>query len=164
VFACYGGDRFWPLTADVAVFHAPLDRTVRALRPRPRRRWWPRLRYPRHETLAAALAARTQHALLLVATNDRRTAVLSTAGLDHGWLRERAALDLRCDLVRTTFRPAGTDVDPAARFGDLRIEPAGGPGWSTIAELRAAYGYPATGVVTSLTGNRAPAEPTPPPG
>ena len=42
MFACYGGDRFWPLTADVAVFHAPLDRTVRALRPGPRRRWWPR--------------------------------------------------------------------------------------------------------------------------
>ena len=183
-----------------------------------------------------------------MATNDRRTAVLSTAGLDHGWLRERAALDLRCALVRTTFRPAGTDVDAAARFGDLRTEPPAGPipsdprqtdeltvdvlrdeegwsfhrlgpvrpyeeerfyrdraeadrlpfdllaryaaatgvpigdleflsgpvatipqpasapGWSTIAELRAAYGYPATGVVTSLTGNRAPAEPTPPPG
>lgn len=248
MFACYGGDRFWPLTGDVAVFHAPLDRTVRALQPRPRRRCWSRQAYPRHETLAAALAARTEHALLLVATNDRRTAVLSTAGLDHGWLRERAALDLRCDLVRTTFRPAGTDVDPAARFGDLRIEPpaepipsdprqvdeltvdvlrdeegwsfhrvgpvrpyeeerfyrdraeadrlpfdllaryaaatgvpigdleflsgpvatipqpASAPGWSTIAELRVAYGYPATGVVTSLTGNRAPAEPTPPPG
>jgi hypothetical protein len=246
VFACYGGDRFWPLTADVAVFGAPLERTVRALRPGPRRRWWPRLAYPRHETLAAALAARTEHALLLVATSDGRTAVLSTTALDHGWLRERARLDLRCNLVRTTFRPAGTDVEPVARFGDFRIappgdpipsdpgqadeltvdllpqetgwsfdrlgparpyeeerfylspteadrlpfdllaryaaatgvpigdldflsgpvvtipQPASAPDWFTIAELRAACGYPPTGVVTSLTGRRAPAAPTPP--
>ena len=115
MYACYGGDRFWPLTADVAVFRAPLDRTVRALGPAPRRRWWPRPdAYPRQDSLATALAARADHALLLVATNDRRTAVLSTVGLDHGWLRTRAQLDLRCDLVWTTFRPAGTDVEPAA--------------------------------------------------
>ncbi len=28
MIACHGGDRFWPLTSDVAVFDAPLDRTV----------------------------------------------------------------------------------------------------------------------------------------
>jgi hypothetical protein len=248
VFACYGGDRFWPLTADVAVFCAPLERTVRALRPAPRRRWLSRsTAYSRHDSLAAALAARAEHALLLVATNDRRTAVLSTTGLDHGWLQARARLDLRCDLVWTTFRPAGADVEPQARFGDYRVAPpaepipshlrqtneltvdvlrdghgwsfhrlgpprpyeeerfyrerstadrlpfdllaryaaatglpigdlgflsgpvatipypATGPAWSTIAELRAAYGYPPTGVVTSLTARRRPATPTPPP-
>ena len=252
MYACYGGDRFWPLTADVAVFSAPLDRTVRALRPAPGRGWWPRpTRYARHDSLAAALAARADHALLLVATNDRRTAVLSAAGLDHGWLQARARLDLRCDLVWTTFRPAGTDVEPAARFGDYRVappaepipsqlrqtneltvdvlrdghgwsfhrlgptrpyeeerfylnrtkadrlpfdllaryaaatglpigdldflagpvttipNPVSAPAWSTIAELRAAYGYPPTGVVTSLTGKRpatgSPAPSPPPP-
>ena len=239
MYACYGGDRFWPLTADVAVFSAPLDRAVRALRPAPGRGWWPRpARHARHDSLAAALAARADHALLLVATNDRRTAVLSAAGLDHGWLQARARLDLRCDLVWTTFRPAGTDVEPAARFGDYRVtpptepipshlrqtneltvdvlrdghawsfhrlgptrpyeeerfylnrtkadrlpfdllaryaaatglpigdldflsgpvttipNPVSAPEWSTIAELRAAHGYPPTGVVTSLTGKR----------
>jgi hypothetical protein len=240
VFACYGGDRFWPLTADVAVVSAPLERTVRALRPGPRRRWWPGQAYLRHDTLAAALAARTEHVLLLVATSDRRTAVLSTTGLDHASLRERARSDLRCDLVRTTFRPAGTDVEPAARFGDLRTAPPGepepeeftvdvlrdengwsfdrtgpvrpyeeerfylnpteadrlpfdllaryaaatgvpigdldflsgpvatlpnpasAPAWSTIAELRTGYGYPPTGVVTSLTSKRVQAAPPPP--
>jgi hypothetical protein len=55
--------------------------------------------------------------------SDRRTAVLSTTGLDHGWLQARAQLELRCDLVWTTFRPAGTDVEPAARFGDYRVTP-----------------------------------------
>jgi hypothetical protein len=247
VFACYGGDRFWPLTADVAVFRAPLDRTIRALRPPPARRWWPRAAaYPRHESLAAALAARADHALLLVATSDGRTAVLSTVRLDHAWLQARAQLDMRCDLVWTTFRPAGTDVEPEARFGDYRVaspaepipadlpqineltvevlrdghgwsfhrlgparpyeeerfyreptaadrlpfdllaryaaatglpigdldflsgpvatipQPGSGPAWSTIAELRAVYGYPPTGVVTSLTPKRQPANPTPP--
>jgi hypothetical protein len=242
VFACYGGDRFWPLTADVAVFDAPLDRTVRALRPPPRRRWSPRPAFPRHESLTAALSARIGPALLLVAANDRRTAVLSTTRLDHGWLQARARLDLRCDLVRTTFRPAGTDVEPEARFGDYRVaspdeqipsrrqtdeltvdvlrdghawsfhrlgparpyeeerfylnpsepdrlpfdllaryaaatglpigdldflsgpvatipHPASRPAWSTITELRAAYGYPPTGVVTSLAGKRPAASP-----
>ena len=248
MYACYGGDRFWPLTADVAVLRAPLDRTVRALGPASRRRWWLRPdAHQRQESLAAALAARAGHALLLVATNDRRTAVLSTVGLDHGWLRARAQLDLRCDLVWTTFRPAGTDIEPAARFGDFRIappaepmpsdprqtneltvdvlrdedawsfdrlgparpyeeeqfyrepteadrlpfdllaryaaatglpigdldflagpvatvpHPATGPAWSTIAELRAAYGYPPTGVVTALTPKRQPAKPASPP-
>ena len=128
MFACYGGDRFWPLTADVAVFRAPLERTVRALRPARRRRWSPRSAgYPRHESVAAALADREEHALLLVATNDGRTAVLSTARLDHGWLQARAQLDLRCDLVWTTFRPAGTDVEPEARFGDYRAAPPDEP-------------------------------------
>jgi hypothetical protein len=103
------------------VFTAPLDRTVRALRPAPSRLWRP-ARYPRHGSLAGALAARSDHSLLLVTTNDRRTAVLSTTGLDHGWLQAKA-LDLRCDLVRTTFRPAGTDVEPEARFGDYRVAP-----------------------------------------
>ena len=186
-----------------------------------------------------------------MATNDRRTAVLSAAGLDHGWLQARARLDLRCDLVWTTFRPGGTDVEPAARFGDYRVappaepipsqlrqtneltvdvlrdghgwsfhrlgparpyeeerfylnrtkadrlpfdllaryaaatglpigdldflagpvttipNPVSAPAWSTIAELRAAYGYPPTGVVTSLTGKRpatgSPAPSPPPP-
>jgi len=245
VFACYGGDRYWPLTADVAVFQAPLGRTVRALGPEPSRRWLPRaVPYPRHESLAAALAARADQALLAVATNDRRTAVLSTGRLDHAWLQARARLDLHCDLVRTTFRPAGRDVEPEARFGDYRVaapadpirpdrpqadeltvdvrrdgdawsfdrlgpsrpyeedrfyrepaepdrlpfdllaryaaatglpigdldflagpvatipRPAAGPAWSTIAELRAAYGYPPTGVVTSLTARARPAKPS----
>ena len=182
-----------------------------------------------------------------MATSDRRTAVLSTTGLDHSWLQARARLDLRCDLVWTTFRPAGADIEPAARFGDYRTappvepipthlrqtneltvdvlrdgrswsfhrlgpprpyeeerfyrertmadrlpfdllaryaaatglpigdldflsgpvatipHPSSGPAWSTIAELRAACGYPPTGVVTSLTARRRPTEPTPRP-
>ncbi len=238
MFACYGGDRFWPLTADVAVFAAPLDRTVRMLGPRPRRRWSRPAPAPRYGSLDAAVAGHEGHALLLVATDDGRTAVLSTYGLDHDWLRARAELDLGCDLVWTTFRPVGTAVEPEARFGDFRAAPpdqpipphlrqtneltvdvlrdgnawsfdrlgpprryeeerfyrertkadrlpfhllaryaagagvpigdldflagpvatvpgpppATGPGWSTIAELRAVSGYPATGVVTSLSG------------
>jgi hypothetical protein len=249
VFACYGGDRFWPLTAEVAVFAAPLDRTARALRPRPRRRWSRPAPTPRHRSIDGALAGREGSVLLLVATDDDRTAVLATYRLDHGWLRARAELDLRCDLVWTTFRPAGTDIEPEARFGDFRVAPpdepipphlrqtneltvdvlrdghawsfhrlgpprpyederfyaerskadrlpfdllaryaaaaglpigdldflagpvatapdpqlATGSSWSTIAALRAGSGYPATGVVTSLTGRRRPAPPAPTP-
>jgi hypothetical protein len=250
VFACYGGDRFWPLTADVAVFAASLDRTVRALGPKPPRRWLRPAPASRYGSLDSALAGLDGHVLFLVGTDDGRTAVLSTYGLDHAWLRARAELDLRCDLIWTTFRPAGADVEPEARFGDFRVappdqpiptdlrqtneltidllradhawsfhrlgparpyeedrfyreptkadrlpfdllaryaagaglpigdlgflagpvatvpdpHPATDPVWSTIAELRAVSGYPATGVVTSLTGRRRPTPaPTSPP-
>jgi hypothetical protein len=132
MFPCLGGMRWWPLTATVGLFRAPIDRVVRKSGPWKRARGsvW---RSTRHPGLDEALATHAPYlsgvetAVFAVSSRDGEwTAAISSAAPfrgDLGYFRARAAWDLRCEFVGVAWTPASGDILADATFAHL---PAGG--------------------------------------
>ncbi len=129
MFPCLGGMRWWPLTAMVGIFHAPIDKVVRTAQPwkPPRGSPW---RSRHHPDLEEAVGAHAPYLLgvetaaFAVASRDGEwTAALSSAAPVRGdlqFLRARAAYDVKCEFVGVEWTPASDEVFANATFTHLQ--------------------------------------------
>jgi hypothetical protein len=125
VLTCLGGIRFWPLTAKVGLFRAPMDKVVRAAQPWRSGRGSP-WRTTRHPSLAAALESHAPYPYFVdravvaaTAGGGAWTAVVNTGfpfGDVVGFLQARARLDVRCEYVGLEWMPATPEVFGNATF------------------------------------------------
>jgi hypothetical protein len=131
MFPCLGGARYWPLTAEVGFFRAPLDKVVRSVKP-----WRSARRSPwtttRHADLDTALAAhrpyafRSAHAVFAVAAADGAWTVTIDSAFPFadvaGYMKARALLDVKCEFAAVEWVPAAPDIFANATFVHFRPE------------------------------------------
>ena len=124
---CLGGDRWFPLTSQVAFFHAPLEKVVGGIHEFGRRSSWA---VAEHPDLSSAVAATAPHPYLrkrsvfAIPTRDGQWCALLASGApgaDVGpYFVVRAQLDVGCDLVAADWAPRSDTVPAGASFTDYR--------------------------------------------
>lgn len=119
MFPAFGGERWWPMTAQVVVLRAPVDVVVRRLKAFDGNadRWQSAADVGALLQEAAPLLANWDGERVYVATRDNSTVVMDTAGSDLlPWMSIRAENELKCEMVAAAFRPPASHVFPAASF------------------------------------------------
>jgi hypothetical protein len=125
MFACLGGAGYWPLTAKVGLFRAPLDRVVRSARPWRSRRGssWTTTRHPDLDTALAAhqpYPFGVEHAVFAVAAADGAWTVTVDSAFPSGdvagFMRARALFDVECEFAAVAWVPSAADVLAASTF------------------------------------------------
>jgi hypothetical protein len=131
VFPCLQGERYWPLTANVAFVRARLDDVAEAAVPWGRGSPWARAEHGTFEEPLRAPAA-SGHILLLSSGGGAWTTVLVSSYPDADvspYFAARAYFDLGCELVGVMWEPAGDHVDPGALFVHQRAVPRQARRW-----------------------------------
>lgn len=119
MFPAFGGERWWPLTAQLVILRSPVDAVVRKMTAfdGTADRWQSAADLDALLREAAPLLANWDGERVYVGTGDDSTVVLDTAGGDLlQWMSIRAEKELRCAMVAASFRPPAANVYPSASF------------------------------------------------
>lgn len=128
MFPCLQGEKFWPLTASVGFFRAPVENVTNSVVAWGRRSPWVR---SEHHTLDDALRAlaplgSVRIVFFLPSGNGAWTTVLRTDFLTGDFARHlavRAYYDLGCEFVGCCWQPATPFWDGGATFAHERAIP-----------------------------------------